>query len=147
MVKNGAIIKITPIASFVEKYGWKEILSKFLFRPVGLLDPVVCKDAKCIMIKTAKIKGSRKWSEKNRFRVAFPTEKPPHNHSTIVFPKYGIAEIRLVMTVAPQKDICPHGSTYPKKAVAIKANKILIPENQTCLILNEENRIPRLMWV
>jgi len=26
-----------------------------------------------------------------------------------------MAETRLVMTVAPQKDICPHGNTYPKK--------------------------------
>ena len=26
------------------------------------------------------------------------------------------------MTVAPQNDICPHGRTYPIKAVAITAN-------------------------
>ena len=25
----------------------------------------------------------------------------------------------LVMTVAPQKDICPHGKTYPRKAIAM----------------------------
>lgn len=31
------------------------------------------------------------------------------------------------MTVAPQKDICPHGRTYPMKAVAITANRRMIP--------------------
>jgi hypothetical protein len=39
----------------------------------------------------------------------------------------GIADSKLVITVAPQKDICPHGSTYPKKAVAIRINKIITP--------------------
>jgi len=48
---------------------------------------------------------------KNRFNVALPTENPPHSHSTMAFPKYGMAETRLVITVAPQKDICPQGST------------------------------------
>lgn len=31
------------------------------------------------------------------------------------------------MTVAPQKDICPQGSTYPMKAVAITANSKITP--------------------
>lgn len=31
------------------------------------------------------------------------------------------------MTVAPQKDICPHGSTYPMNAVAITANSRITP--------------------
>lgn len=36
-----------------------------------------------------------------------------------------MAENKLVITVAPQNLICPHGSTYPIKAVAIvKINKI-----------------------
>jgi len=43
--------------------------------------------------------------------VALSTEKPPHNHSTIAPPTKGIAEKRLVITVAPQKLICPQGST------------------------------------
>ena len=34
-------------------------------------------------------------------------------------PITGIAPKRPVITVAPQKDICPQGSTYPMKAVAI----------------------------
>jgi len=52
-----------------------------------------------------------------------------------------------VITVAPQNDICPHGRTYPRKAVAIKANKIITPEIQTWVFLYAENSIPRLMWM
>lgn len=48
---------------------------------------------------------------KNRVRVALSTEKPPQIHSTRSVPIYGIADSRLVITVAPQKDICPHGRT------------------------------------
>jgi len=44
-----------------------------------------------------------------------------------VVPKYGIAESKFVMTVAPQKDICPQGKTYPRKADAIVNNKIITP--------------------
>lgn len=54
----------------------------------------------------------------------------------------------LVITVAPQKDICPHGSTYPKKAAAIKRNKIPIPEIHTwLLVFGELFIIPRNMWM
>lgn len=38
-----------------------------------------------------------------------------------------MADSRLVITVAPQKDICPHGSTYPMNAVAITANRSSTP--------------------
>lgn len=44
------------------------------------------------------------------------------------FPIPGIAENRFVITVAPQKLICPQGNTYPMKAVAIIKKKIAIPE-------------------
>jgi hypothetical protein len=37
--------------------------------------------------------------------VALLIENPPHSHSTIIFPMYGIADNRFVITVAPQKDI------------------------------------------
>jgi len=30
-----------------------------------------------------------------------------------------MTEKKFVITVAPQKDICPHGNTYPVKAIAI----------------------------
>lgn len=56
-------------------------------------------------------KGSRKWKAKNRVRVALSTEKPPQIHCTSILPIYGTAESRFVMTVAPQKDICPQGRT------------------------------------
>lgn len=55
--------------------------------------------------------GRIKWNAKKRVRVALSTEKPPQIHSTRVVPMYGMADKRFVITVAPQKDICPHGST------------------------------------
>lgn len=48
---------------------------------------------------------------KNRVNVALSTANPPHTHCTKSIPKYGTAESKLVITVAPQKDICPQGST------------------------------------
>jgi len=40
-----------------------------------------------------------------------------------------MVETKLVITVAPQKDICPQGRTYPKKAVAMERRKIETPIN------------------
>jgi hypothetical protein len=40
----------------------------------------------------------------------------------------------LVITVAPQKLICPQGKTYPVKAVAIINTKIINPEYQTNIL-------------
>lgn len=62
-------------------------------------------------VAAAMTNGNRKWNAKKRFRVALSTEKPPQIHCTRSFPMYGTAERRLVITVAPQKDICPHGRT------------------------------------
>jgi len=62
--------------------------------------------------------------------VGESTENPPQIQVTIIIPHTGIAERRLVMTVAAQKDICPHGKTYPMKAVAIRINKIITPKFQ-----------------
>jgi hypothetical protein len=42
------------------------------------------------------------------------------------------------MTVAPQKDICPHGRTYPRNAVPIKIRTIIVPESQVFISKNEE---------
>jgi hypothetical protein len=39
-----------------------------------------------------------------------------------------MADNRLVITVAPQKDICPHGRTYPKNAVIIERRRIVTPD-------------------
>jgi len=58
-----------------------------------------------------KIKGSRKCKEKNRVKVALSTENPPQIQQVIWGPIYGMADNRLVITVAPQKDICPQGKT------------------------------------
>lgn len=57
------------------------------------------------------INGSRKWNAKKRVSVALSTEKPPQIHWTNMSPMYGTADSRFVITVAPQKDICPHGRT------------------------------------
>lgn len=84
-------------------------------------------------VRPAIMNGSRKWRAKNRVSVGLSTEKPPQAHSTRVWPMYGIAENKLVMTVAPQKDICPHGSTYPTKAVAIRVRRRMTPVFQVSL--------------
>jgi len=110
IVMKGVKIIINPSMSFLEKYGWNKILSN-LFNPVGLLDPVTWREARWTMTTPIKMNGSKKCKEKNRFNVGFPTENPPHNHSTIIFPRIGIAETKFVITVAPQNDICPHGRT------------------------------------
>jgi hypothetical protein len=63
------------------------------------------------MVMAAIRNGVTKWNVKNRVRVGPATENPPQIHCTNVFPMYGTADSRFVMTVAPQKDICPHGNT------------------------------------
>lgn len=53
-----------------------------------------------------------------------------------------------MITVAPQKDICPHGRTYPKKAAPIEHSRIIIPDNQTVgIFLVDSKYSPREMWV
>jgi predicted ATP-grasp superfamily ATP-dependent carboligase len=79
--------------------------------PRGLLDFSSCKNNRCRITIREIMNGIVKWSEKNRVRVELLTENPPHSHCTTSFPMYGIADTKFVITVAPQKDICPHGST------------------------------------
>jgi len=64
-------------------------------------------------------------------------ENLPHTHFTIVGPRIGILEIRLVITVAAQNDICPHGRMYPKNADVIVRMSRIVPEFQVSIILNE----------
>jgi len=45
-----------------------------------------------------------------------------------------MAEKKLVITVAPQKLICPQGSTYPINPAAIIKKKMIIPENQRVIL-------------
>lgn len=93
---------INPNISFLEQYVWKGTRSLLQLIPKGLLDPVWCKNTRCKNTTAATIKGNTKWIAKNRLRVALSTANPPHIHSTNIFPIQGIAENRLVITVAPQ---------------------------------------------
>jgi len=68
-------------------------------------------------------------------RVALSTENPPQSHWTIVVPMYGIAETKLVITVAAQKDICPQTNTYPMKAVKIVNRNRITPTFQVSTFL------------
>jgi len=47
--------------------------------------------------------------------------------------------------VAPQKDICPHGRTYPIKAVAINTISSVVPEAHVSIFLKQLKIIPRLI--
>jgi hypothetical protein len=128
-------IVIAPKISLIENFLLKFVFSLFLIIPVGLLDPVICRFIRWINAIADRMNGSKKCREKKRFRVGFSTEKPPHNHETIRDPSTGIADIRLVITVAPQKDICPQGNTYPRNAVAIRMKMIITPDSHTSLSL------------
>lgn len=97
----------------------------------GLDDPFSCRRIKWITTITVITIGRRKCREKNRFNVGCETEGPPQIQVTRSVPTSGIADRTPVITVAPQNDICPHGRTYPRNAVAITANKISTPEAHT----------------
>jgi len=90
---------------------WKGILSKVSFTPKGLDDPSKCKKKIWTTISAKITKGNKKCSAKKRFNVALLIAKPPHNHSTTLFPITGIAENKFVITVAPQNLIWPQGKT------------------------------------
>jgi hypothetical protein len=119
------------IRSFVKNIGLNLILSMLVFVPVGFEDPLSCSAIKWMITIAAIAIGRMKCSEKNRFRVGCDTEKFPHIHSTNIFPIIGIAEKMFVITVAPQKDICPHGNTYPRNAAAIVITINIVPDDHT----------------
>ncbi len=100
-----------PTMSFNMKNGWNGIMFVPLLSPSGLLDPFSCRNARCMPIRANIANGRIKWKTKNRFNVEFETVKPPQIHFTMESPSFGMADSRLVITVAPQYDICPHGST------------------------------------
>ena len=97
--------------SLLVKNQWKEITLYFLKRLEGFWLPVLCKKKMWTTTKAEIIKGRQKCNIKNRDKVGELTLKPPHNQVTTCFPKTGIAETRLVITVAPQKLIWPQGRT------------------------------------
>jgi len=76
-----------------------------------LVEPLICNKVICNNDIAAKTKGNKKCNTKNLFNVGLSTEKPPHNQLTIYLPTMGKAPNKLVITVAPHKDICPHGRT------------------------------------
>jgi hypothetical protein len=78
---------------------------------------------KCATTNAANTKGNKKCNEKNLFNVALDTEKPPQISWTRSWPNMGIADNKLVITVAPQSDIWPYGKTY-KFDLLIKKNKL-----------------------
>lgn len=129
------MVMVNPRMSFTVKYGWNGILSVFLFNPSGLFDPVWCRNSRWIIAIAVIANGIKKCSAKNRVSVALSTANPPHTHCTTSFPRYGMADSRLVITVAPQNDIWPHGSTYPRNAVAIVKNRISTPTDHVCMKL------------
>jgi hypothetical protein len=59
----------------------------------------------CIKTRAANTNGNTKCKAKNLFKVALLTEKPPQINSTRSCPIQGIALNKLVITVAPHKDI------------------------------------------
>jgi hypothetical protein len=69
--------------SFITQSGYKGILSPLLSIPSGLLEPSLCKSAKCIKLNAAITNGKKKCKLKNLFNVALFTVNPPHNQSTI----------------------------------------------------------------
>ena len=81
--------------------------------------------------------GIRECNAENCVRVSveLSTKNPPHTHSTISFPIYGIADTRFVITVPPRNDICPHGRTFPIRAAAVVKNRITAPTAQVCIKL------------
>jgi hypothetical protein len=117
--------------SFQVKYGLNFNLSEFCPNPNGLLEPLRCKKNKCNPLMPAIKKGNKKCKVKNRVKEELSTAKPPQKIFTMIVPNLGITQIRLVITVAPQKLICPQGSTYPKKAVPMVKNRIEHPIIQT----------------
>jgi hypothetical protein len=78
--------------------------------PNGFVDPLTCNRAKCNNDTPNNTKGNKKCKTKKRFNVGLSTLKPPHNQLTIYFPIIGNAPKIFVITVAPQRLICPHGS-------------------------------------
>lgn len=116
---------------------WNGIRSESESIPRGLFDPVWCRKAMWTPIAARRINGRIKWKAKNRFSVGLSTAKPPQIHSTSILPIYGIAPNRLVITDAPQNLICPHGRTYPMKAVAMVRKYKITPMFHVSCRLNE----------
>jgi len=117
------MIKIIQISRFIRSFLKKNLLKERVqeksFSFEGELLPLECNPVKCKTIKIRSKKGRRKCREKKVFIVSVLTVKLPHTHLTTVSPTTGSTVTKLVITLAPQNDICPHGSTYPKNEIPI----------------------------
>ena len=107
------------ITSLATKNGWKLRMLYFLKILLGFWLPVLCKKKTWSPTNLAIKIGTQKWIAKKRIRVAFEILNPPQTQNTISGPTTGIAEIKFVITVAPQYLIWPQGSTYPRNATII----------------------------
>lgn len=142
------LIKARGSVSLTRKRGENFTLSKWGVTPEGVEDPPSCNRIRCIRTRVTITNGSKKCKEKKRFSVGWDTEGPPQIQVTRSFPTKGIADSTPVITVAPQNDICPHGRTYPRKAVAITANRMTTPESHTFFWLAGELKYsPRAVWM
>jgi hypothetical protein len=84
--------------------------------------------------------GNIKCKLKILTKVKLLIENPPQSHSTRILPAKGTAVNKFVTTVAAQKLICPHGSTYPVNAVAINKKNNSTPTNHV------SRRYPKYDW-
>jgi hypothetical protein len=147
MIIASAIIAMGSL-SFAVNNGLNFTLSMFVWVFLGLDDPFSCRRIRWIRAIAAIRIGRMKCREKNRFRVGWETEGPPQIHVTSSFPTIGMADRTPVITVAPQKDICPHGRTYPRNAVAITISIISTPEIHTFGLFDGDKKyIPRAVWM
>ena len=88
------------------------ILSIFLSNSDnGFDEPTRCKKTRCKSTTPTIANGNTKCNPKKRFSVGLSTEKPPQSQYAISWPIKGIALNKFVITVAPQKLICPQGKT------------------------------------
>jgi hypothetical protein len=141
---------MNPTMSLVVKCGWNGILSVSLFGPNGLLDPVWCRNSKCIISNATIMNSIWKWSVK--FVLVWRCLLQIHliliGLDSVV--RKGTADNRFVIPVAPQNDICPHGNKYPRNTVGIVANRFTTPIDHVCTSLYEvesnENRIFYLIY-
>jgi len=96
-----------------------------------------------------------------RCKVESPTLKPPQTHKTNWVPITGITLTKLRITVAPQRDICPQGKTYPINAAPIsntirthplihtivKRNLFIIRPRKKCRYTNRKSKLTPVRWV
>jgi hypothetical protein len=98
----------------------------FRFTVLLLLLTYSCSKIKCTKITPTTTSGIRKCNENIRPKVALQIVKPAHTFSKIRS-LLGKTLNKLVITVAPHKDIFPHGNTYLRKAAPITRIKSKLP--------------------